>query len=236
MKKYIVALIVILIIVLGAILWKTNLFTKNIEDGSSEIITNEELTNSEVDIRSKQEENSVFKKQISISGEVVFINEATGDKIYLKRNRELSGKNPIADIYLNNDRIGEITEYSVFINQCSYNQRYCIITSESFGAETITKIVKIIDLVDKKLIDTWLLPQDETIIYPNMSSDKRVDTFSFKGEYKWISDNLLEIIAFYILPVFSNESETKYYRVSPKQVWQYDLVSNQYSLIKTTPN
>lgn len=168
----------------------------------------------------------MFEKLDDIN-ETTFVNKKTGDKIYLKPNQKLSGRNPISDLYLNSTKIGEITDYSVSINQCSPDGRYCIITSESISGPGITrKIVDIIDIQEKKMINLGLLPRDKSIIYENnIPATDKINIIDFIESYKWINNNMLEITAYYIAP--------DHKRSSPKQIWQYDLSTNKYTLIKT---
>jgi hypothetical protein len=52
--------------------------------------------------------------------------------------------------------------------------------------------------------------------------------FPFIEEYTWDNDALR--VTFYFVEFSSDE---KYYRVSPKEIWRYDLATGQYTLLET---
>ncbi len=49
--------------------------------------------------------------------------------------------------------------------------------------------------------------------------------------YEWSNDNSLKVI-FYFVGYFN---DSKYYRISPKEIWRYDLNTKQYTFLQTLP-
>ena len=184
-------------------------------------------------------DDSIFEKRydperveddiLTANKNVYFVNKKTGDKITLIFNKEYSGRNPVYDIIYKENIIGSAM-YNFNFHQCSSNKRYCIKTDISFcGAACVSKSVGIIDLNNLSGVSLKPLYQDTSVIYKDRTSLKDISNSQYFIESeKWIDDNTMELTAFYILSMSNG-----YYRVSPKQIWQYDILTDKYTLIKT---
>lgn len=157
-----------------------------------------------------------------------YINKNTGDRIFLIPNYDFQVRGiPNADYYLNGEKIVDGGAADI-IDKCSSNGNYCIVLSSYISGGVEHKTMALFDLKNKKLAAIGIQPRDKNIIYSDLSEGEMAESIDFIDLYKWIDNNTLELTAFYILPMSGG-----FYRVSPKQIWQYNVLTKEYTLIKT---
>ncbi len=146
--------------------------------------------------------------------------------IVIKRDYNKSKEEFVYNAFINDIKVGKIVG-ETDIEQCLNNEDDCIVVdNEVVGAALPNTLVWIIDKDKMSLI--WIKLPKGSIYHNNLLEFDDLESERFIEAYEWIDSNILELTAFYVLSMPDG-----YYRVSPRQIWQYNLQTKEYSLIKT---
>jgi len=149
-------------------------------------------------------------------------NTATGD-IISTRDSGVAAQNPSSYIFVNQKQVGEIWGYSSSASFSPDNKYFAVLETmdEGCAGNCFSFNVPIINLTNNTMltIQPQPAPHDE-----------------FIESYTWDGDNAIDVTSYYIS--YSGGSLTTnpdYYRISPKQVWRYNVTTGSSTLISTTP-
>jgi hypothetical protein len=141
-------------------------------------------------------------------------------------------RNPGSNLYINDTKVSTVDGQGVLENSFSPDNKYFSFKTRSIcGAGCENTTLYITYLLDKK--STVVLPPRKQKDYLGDTS-KYVDKVAkpFIESYSWDKDALK--ITFYFVGV--DKVDGKSYRISEKQIWNYNLQTNQYTLIETIPD
>lgn len=140
-----------------------------------------------------------------------------------------NSRNPTYDVMIDGKEIGEVGGQSFSSGNFSPNKRYYIFRSRSVMgcAGTCHGVgLYVIDLKDKK-VSYISYPQEGFNYQGRLAADT-----PFIDSYSWINEQSLRITTFLVLHPY-NDNEESFYRVTPKQNWNYDTVTRKYTLLET---
>lgn len=136
-------------------------------------------------------------------------------------------RNPGTKIYLDGSLIGETDGVGLSGSSFSSNGKYFIYRTIGYtGAQhEIDSDYYVIDVQNKKII---------YISNPKISLEKfsQFEVDPYIEMYDWISDKEIKITFFFI---DSDNFFGRTYRVSPKEIWQYDIETGEYRFTETLP-
>jgi hypothetical protein len=138
-------------------------------------------------------------------------------------------RNPGSTLKINDVATGNVDGVGVIDGSFSPDNRYFSTRTVSMcGAGCWTSTVYVADITNSKL---------QTILPPRMSDEYNGDTAGYldkKAEptiesYVW-DGNSLKITFFFL---GRDKATGKTYRISSKEIWKYNLITREYSLIET---
>ena len=159
----------------------------------------------------------------------MYTNTSTGAVISFK-NFAPQAHYATEDIYLNGKDIGQIAGSSMVPFGFSPDNRYFVFrTQQSSGCCDENFTLHVIDLSNVTGNDISIPPprqegdwKQDGVNYPTVPS-------TYIEPYKW-DGGTLQIIFYYIAG-----SGSQFDRISPKELWSYDLGSKQYTFVQTLP-
>jgi hypothetical protein len=87
----------------------------------------------------------------------------------------------------------------------------------------------IADLVGKRL--THVSPPRREQEYSGQKESPTEIVMPFIESYTWNTDDSLNVT----VALVTTEDGSSYFRISPKEIWRYDLATKQYALVETLP-
>jgi hypothetical protein len=225
-KKLSSIIIAILILIIGYYLYQSSSFQK-ILSGKTSSSTPIYVATSSMAIYKPFEFNDFFKGETSPrQGFVDPVNHFT---IYFKfDDSSPQAPNLTYDVLVNKDKVGEIAGQGLISYGFSSDGRYFAFRiSSTCGAGCQHLVLRVID-VENRAILFLKPPRDEKFI---QNRDNFWDIFPFIESVVWNNDKLK--ITFFLTG--NKKSDGKFYRITPKEVWQYDPVTRGYAFIKTLP-
>lgn len=130
-------------------------------------------------------------------------------------------------VTLNNQKMGEIGGEGFGMNAFSLDKRYYSIRSRgSVGCASMCQdtSIYVLDLKDKKVFDVQY-PMNG---YDFPKSLSKAANSKFIESYSWKENNIINLTTF--LVSIDTKSTN---RISPKQIWEYNIATKQYTLIQT---
>lgn len=151
------------------------------------------------------------------------ITNTTTQEVISIQDTGVAAQNPSSYIYANLKKVGEISGYSSMASFSPDNSHFAVLqtTDEGCAGDCFGFSISVVDLINGTMIT--LEPQP----YPH---DEYIES------YVWDSNNAMDVTSYEI--AYSGGSRTTnpdYYRVSPKDVWRYDLTTGSSTLISSTP-
>ncbi len=132
-------------------------------------------------------------------------------------------RNPGFSVYINQEKIGETGGNQISIIGFSPDQKFFVIRENGVCGAMCERIsLDFVDIANKKLIRTDL-PRRSNLTIEGV---KFFDITSFPESFSWDGDTVLQFLLSYI-GFYSETGE--FYRVSPKEIWNYDIPANSYS-------
>lgn len=202
---------------------------QNINKTTSPSVQNESAIKELVDI------NTLFGNRTDFHHTPSYTNPKTKDVVSFK---ELTGpkydfaRNPAYEVYVNKKLAGESGGLQAFNISFSPDNKYfaygttfiCGAGCESFG-------FNVVDIENQKVI--YVISPLRKVKFTGDSSqylDKAANAFIESYSF---DSNGLKIITYY---TGKDKNDTsKIYRISKKQVWLYNFINNEYTLIDTLP-
>ncbi len=129
-------------------------------------------------------------------------------------------------VYVNEEKIGEIGGQGVAPFGLLQDRYFIVRVRSTLGAIDLDFELYSIDLIDKviKQID---LPKIDYFVEQKEFKDK------FPFVYKIKDGNGFNFVSYMVGTKFNeNEEVPSYFRVSPKDVWKYDPITNSYSFVE----
>lgn len=144
----------------------------------------------------------------------------------LTDEEHFGSRNPVYAILLNNEKIGETGGQGFGMATFSPDKRYYSLRSRAvMGCVGMCQlfVIKVIDLKDKKVF---------FIEYPQEGfGDPKESDSKFIESYFWKDNVTLTVTTFSVS--YSYQEDSSYIvNVTPKQVWNYDVINKQYKLIE----
>ncbi len=161
-----------------------------------------------------------------------FVNTSTKVAISFKKV-DTGTRNLAADIYVDqvkvNGKYDEVGGQGESLFSFSPDNKYFAFrTRWQSGCCASDFGIYVIDLTAKKIIE--INPPQREQDYSGQKESPTQSIFPLIESYGW--DNGALKITFYFVGFSSDE---KYYRISPKEIWRYDLTTKQYTLLETLP-
>jgi hypothetical protein len=215
MKKIILGLVVLVVVIFIAIYFYPK---------SEPIQT---TTQNSTSTASEASSTNVIHDLINVAGftdrpSFPIVNTTTKDAISIQ-DSGLGGQNPDYYIYVNQKKVGEIGGYQSMPSFSPDNNHFAILDAydEGCAGNCFGFNIPVINLLNDTMItlEPQPAPHDEYI-----------------ESYSWDGDNAIDVTSYEI--TYSGGSLTTnpdYYRVSPKEVWRYDLTTGSSTLISSTP-
>lgn len=181
-------------------------------------------------IRSEFDQNLIFGKEdkttefASKNGDTISFTKLTGERY--------EARNSTFEVRVNNTKIGQFSGVSRSIPSFSIDSKMFVFRLlTGCGASCFNTYIEVVDLINPKIlnISTPRKYQD----YKIEKSRSGIEIEPFIESYTWFGSDKLKIMFYFI--AFDNNMGAKYYRVSPKEVWQYNLITGQYTLLETVP-
>ena len=172
-----------------------------------------------------------FKGDASLSSIIdkdqYFLVPTTNNKISIKTVDE--NKNSSYAFYVNNEKIGEISFVDVLENVFSGNYKYMIFRTVSVCGSTCASYdIYALDFFNKKIIE---ISAPKTV--SDFSGPNQYNTVStYETDFSWLNDKTAQMTFFF---VNSDSTDGLTYRVSPKEIWQYDIETGEYRFTETLP-
>lgn len=159
----------------------------------------------------------------------VEIRSSFGNSVALFTGIRIQARNPGSSLYINQKLFGPIEGVGVIDGHFSPNNIFFATHVVSIcGAGCWSSMIYVADVANTKL---------SLIIVPRSKSDYKIDMQQYSEIKPYIESYVLNNdilqLSFFFLGVNKDNGEN--YRVSPKEVWNYDLLTQQYVLIKSLP-
>lgn len=156
---------------------------------------------------------------------------STRDSITFTSIPDQESQNPSYYAFVNGQKIGEVEGMAIALPSFSPNGQYFVFRSRSMcGAGCEGFDVYVLDTVHLNVKDLILPTYREAA---SIGNDTRMysDTDAFVESMTWNTDNTLDVVQY----VVGTDNNGDYYRISPKEVWQYDLTTGKYTFVKDLP-
>jgi|GEM_PF-4163002 len=169
--------------------------------------------------------DDIFRNSIHTPHGVLVFKEST-DK------EDLNSRNPTYDVLLDGVEIGEVGGQGFSQGTLSPDGAYYALRSRgTLGCAGICQHfnVDLIDVKNKKVIYVGYPPEA-------FSYEEGVGIIDnpYIESYTWGSNGAIRLVTF--LTLLEKPSENSiFYRVTPKQVWNYDIGTKKYTLVETLP-
>ena len=163
-----------------------------------------------------------------------FTNASTSETIDFQPVAPFGAQNETLDIYVGQKKVGQVVGIGASVLGFSPNGKYFAFqTRLSSGLYQDQYDVNVIDLTKGLLLD--IKPKVQSAQYSS-NDIEFINTVPYVDAYQWVNSTTLAITS-YILGTDDNEASNTltYYRVSPKETWQYDFLTDSSSLVQTTP-
>lgn len=135
-----------------------------------------------------------------------------------------STRNPLMAVFENGQKLGEFAGLEVFKPLPSSDGSKAVIRSISTcGAGCIDPEVYIVDSSAKTV--SRVSPARSNHEYTGTD-----DAVYEIGSIAWANNSTLRIVGY-----FANQSSEGYFRVSPQEVWNYNVTTRSYSFVETLP-
>lgn len=137
----------------------------------------------------------------------------------------LGSRAPDYAVNINGKKVGQFNGYVQFEPELSPNGKYLSLQATSpCGATCESYEVVVADLTNQTLIN----------VEPPIST-KIGEEMPVISSYAWDGDTL-KVIAFLVSSSYDDTTQNlTYFRITPKQVWQYDISTQKYTLIQSLP-
>jgi hypothetical protein len=137
-----------------------------------------------------------------------------------------------SDVYVNSKNVGQINGQNIWIVGFSPDNKYFAFkTLQSSGSfETYLNVV---DIANSTSTVTLIKPPLREQDYQGEKSRLGRGVYPFIESAKWDNDNSLSVIFYFV--VTGSDEGGGYYRISPKQLWRYDLTTKSYTLMQILP-
>jgi hypothetical protein len=144
-------------------------------------------------------------------------------------------RNPVYKLLVDQEEAGETMAQDILQPTFSPDESYFAFRTMSVcGATCLDFNVIAVDVSDNTLT-TIRSPRKEKD-YAGERSGLGYTINPFIDSYTWESDHVLNLIFYFVGTTYHEEDRSETYeRVSPKEVWQYDLTTNEYAFVKTLP-
>lgn len=145
------------------------------------------------------------------------------------RGTTQEARNPGSNLYLNENKIGEIEGRGILSPSFSPDNKYFgFIATGICGANCSTFDVYVLNLLNNKLFFVNP-PKDERNFEEKSHLGYVVNPYI--ESYSWSGDTVK--VTFFFVGI--DGQNNKSYRISPKEVWSYDLNTGQYIFLETLP-
>ena len=162
------------------------------------------------------------------------VSSSTQDAISFKEvTGSPQGQNPSFDVFLNGVSIGETGGLELTIPGFSPSKKYFVFQAIfACGAGCVSFDMNVIDTAKARVLEL-ALPVDKEGDQINKDGGYEYQSVeSFVESYSWDGSGNLDITQYAV----ATDQGGAYYRITPKEIWQYDLVTNQPDkLISTLP-
>jgi|SRR5690348_3548086 hypothetical protein len=173
-----------------------------------------------------------------------FSDTSTGATVTFKEF-STGSRNPSAYVYLNGEKIdqgdyinvngqnvrriievgGEGSDFDFSVNDKFFAFR----TQWQSGCCALDFAIFVLDINNKVIFQINPPKREQDYHGPKESPTQSI--FPVIESYEWNKDSSL-ILTFYFAGYFNDD---KYYRISPKEIWRYDLSTKQYTFLKNLP-
>ncbi len=228
MKKIIFILLVLVLVIFAFLFIKNNLI-----ENSNQVVSVADNAEQPITDVEKNENISYLIKNVSDPEFKYYDDKVSIDYVSKNGDKKVSflglieeARNPGSYIYLNNEKIGESDGVGVLGGSFSGNNKYFIFrTVGIIGAQQmIDYSYYFVDIENKSF---------KYINYPKISEqDVSVQSDPFIESFDWVDDDSIKIRFFF---VEGDNIAGQTYRVSPVEVWQYNLDTDKYTYIETLP-
>jgi hypothetical protein len=154
----------------------------------------------------------------------------------LLKKVDTEARNLAADVYVDqvkvNGKYDEVGgEGESLFGFSPDNEYFAFRTRWQSGCCASDFAIYVIDLTAKRIIRIGSPRRAQD--YTGEGSHLGRDVFPVIESYKWGSGDSVNVV-FYFVATGSDEGGG-YYRISPKEIWRYDLTTKQYTLLQTLP-
>jgi hypothetical protein len=134
-------------------------------------------------------------------------------------------RNPSYGVFIDENKIGQFSALEISQPVFSADNKYLVFQTRSVcGAECGDFDLYLVNVLNNQLSNIKP-PRNKEDYTGNKST---VDVISpFIDSYEWINSSKLKITFYFV--------QSDSYRISQKEVWQYDIKTNQYQLMETLP-
>jgi hypothetical protein len=145
-------------------------------------------------------------------------------------------RNPGIEAYVNGQHVGEISGQGISIIGFSPDERYFAVRARhTLGFSNQDLAIFVIGVTDGSLLQ--IDPPGDSLHYLRTLgySTKDADVVGPFFSAEWDTDNTLKTTYFVVGNIDGMDATGNYkmYRVSPIEIWRYDLATKQYTLIET---
>jgi hypothetical protein len=154
-------------------------------------------------------------------------NTSTAVTVSFRTDSSNQTVNVKADLFVNQKRVDQLVGESISMRSFSPSNNYFAFRSQAkLGAATAKFTLHVVDLVN--LVDIGIEPPRSN---PTGLPAGGQDVIPFIGKYAWSGDHAVDITFYFV----SFDQQGTYYRISPAEIWHYDLSTGSYTLATTLP-
>lgn len=178
--------------------------------------------------------NDYLKDEKSFSQPSSYTDPVTNDVVSFKGFTDAAHqfRNPSYQVYVNQKLVGEVGGLRVSLSTFSPDNRYFMFRSWSvLGCAGVCRDVYLY-AVDLKNLNIIYIQTPVTAEGKKINTDYRyIDVAQFIDSYVWKNGGI-NITAF---AIGLGKTATNYERITPKEVWNYNFTTGQYTLVQTLP-
>ena len=170
----------------------------------------------------------------NVGGE--FRNASTGVKIDVSASNPSQSQNETIDVYVNGKKVSKPAQLGgIAFSSLGFspdNNYFVFRTRAISGAYRYDYSVDVLNLITNQISGIGIKVQSNQYA---SSGIEFWDVSPYVDSYAWSGSSTLDITS-YLLGTYYDDARTlAYYRVSPKETWEYDLATGSSTLIQTTP-